>query len=581
MKIQKIGIIGGTNGLGQSFAKFFMNKYAEAKTILVSGRSTQITNQQIIEECDLVIFAVPIQATEELIKNSRQFVKKTQIWLDFTSIKSQPMEAMRMATQDHPQLEYCGMHPLFGPLDDISGQIIIYCPGQISDNNLLIIKQLFEDFKLFELTAEKHDKVMGVVQCVSHFSDFVLGKTLQNLASELSVDELLKFSSPAYRVKIDLIGRMFAQNPALYSAISIQNKYGLKMQQAFIQAAQELEIILKQKDEQALETEFLNIGHYLGDKFCQTAWAKTQKFLEYEGKIRADQLSLSEKLKSREILDNKNTKYIGAIFGEENSHTDEASYLFKERSADTAVKYFKNIFEVFDAVEHKELEWGIVPFENSTKGSVFDTLDELFDRKNIVITAAKENEIIQNLIGLKSAKLSAIKTIISHPQALAQSQKFCRKNCPQAQVKNEYSTVIAANIVVQKQDATLAAIASKKTAQALGLTVLSSHIQEEENKTKFILIKHRDQINPKSYENLTITSFVFWFTADHAGNLANVLAFLADNKINLIKLDSRRASAKYGKYLFFLDAEISPDNFDKISKKLSNLVGGIKILGYF
>lgn len=569
MQIKKIGIIGGTNGLGKRFATFFEEKFSEME-ILVSGRKTNITNKKIVQECDLVIFAIPISETEKVIEENIENSHENQILIDFTSVKIQPME-----TLSKTKAEYCGMHPIFGPLKDIKNQKIVICPGRISPKNLNTLKKIFEDFELMECTAEEHDKIMGVVQCLSHFSDFVLGKALKDL--NINFDQVLQFSSPPYRIKLDLLARMFAQNPNLYAEISTYNKYGKEFQHKFIESAEIFGKWLDEKESTKIAKEFENVEHFLGKTFCETAWDKSQKFLAFESFI-------TENKKKRVFLDevilDKEKPCELAIFGEIFSHTDEASFLFPQRTPEKKARYFRHIFKVFDLVEKGQARYGILPYENTTQGSVFDTLDELFLRENIQIVGAKENTISQNLLGLPGSTISEIKKVFSHPQALAQSQKFLREHCPEAQMFNENSTSTAAKKILELNNPTIAAIGSRMLAKNLELDLLVTDMQQAENRTRFVLIEKVTK-NFKPNMEGKFTSFVFWFTGDKSGNLAQVLTLFADRKVNLTKLDSRRASAEYGNYLFYIDAEMGKKDFEKLKPAIVNLCGGLKVLGHF
>ncbi|HEY5713725.1 MAG TPA: prephenate dehydratase domain-containing protein [Candidatus Gracilibacteria bacterium] len=264
-----------------------------------------------------------------------------------------------------------------------------------------------------------------------------------------------------------------------------------------------------------------------------------------------------------------------AIFGYPFSHTDQASFDFG-RNAKTEVFYFPTIFQAFEAVEKGETEGGIVPYENSTRGAVFETLDELFDREGVHITGLKEREIHQCLLGLKEAEISDIKSVISHPQALAQSRRKLSKEASGVVFEPRSSTALAAREVFETKDPSLAAIGSQELANHLGLKVLLSHLEEAENRTKFVFISKK-AFDPKAPH----TGMVFWFSADKAGNLAKLLTFLADKSLNLTKLDSRRAPAKYGGYIFFIDVAAPLEYVQSLGYDLETLVEGYKILGTY
>ncbi len=562
--IKKIGIIGGRKGIGAVFVDFFSKKYKGEKKILFSGRKTKTTNRDIIKQCDLVIFAVPIAKTVEVISENIKYTKTNQILMDFTSIKQDPVKAMLKG-----KAEVCGGHPLFGPLPNILGQKFVLCRERISDKHWIEVCDIFSDFELLQTTSKKHDKIMGVVQNLSHFSDFVLGKTLKD--AEIDLTEILKFSSPPYRIKLDLLARIFAQNPDLYADISSFNEEGRQFEKEFLKSCEFFVEKIKQKEKNIISKEFKAIQEFLGYDFCVKNLQRSQKLLDYENKViqRAH-------MGAKDIEEKKSITTKWAVFGNQFSHTDEASLFFRKQT--DSVSYYKNIFKVFNAIKENKSEYGVIPYENSNKGSIFETLDELFEANEVSIVGAYEKDISQNLLAVSDTKLSDIKTVLSHPQALAQSQKYLRKILPDAQFYNRRSTVIATQEVLYDQDRTKASIGSKLLASSLGLKVLVSDMQQGENKTRFIVISK----NKKSLlENPQYTSFVFWFSGDKSGNLAKFLTSLAARNINLTKLDSRRAGVEYGGYLFFVDAKITKKEFDKVLPKLEQFCGGIKVLGHF
>ena len=564
MNIRSIGIIGGTHGIGQSFVEHFQEKYGETKQILASGRKTKVTNKDIVAQCDLIIFAVPIATTESVISECLPFSRKEQIWADFTSIKTASVEAMLQSKAD-----VCGMHPMFGPKKNLAGQKVIFTPSRISEAGLKSLEILFEDLEIIHSTPAEHDEIMSIVQGLSHFSDFVTGATIKNLGIDFK--KVLNFSSPPYQLKLDVLGRMFAQNPELYAQIATQNPQTIKTTQVFFDTFAKLKNYVDVGAHNELTKEFVSIRNFLGRDFCDRAYARSERMLNKQ---------VSEAGKNLFTSRHKNCDL--AIFGEVDSHTDEASALFPERQEAKNINYYKNIFEVFEAVENGTAKAGVVPYENSTNGSVFATLDELFERKQVRIVASQENEIHQHLIGVPGTKTSDIRRIISHPQALAQSQKWLRHNLKEIEILSEPSTAVAAYKVKYLNDPTIAAIASEKNAQHLGLKILKRSIQEQENRTRFVLIKNVGNRHTCSLPQETkYTSFVFWFATDKSGNLEEVLRAFSAAKINLTKIDSRRASKALGRYLFFIDAEISVEKAEKIIPNLRKNVGGIRILGGF
>lgn len=557
----KIGIIGGRNGIGAAFAAYFQDVCSKKQTleVLVSGRETEKSNKKIVQECDLVIFAVPISVTLDVMEEMIPHSRKDQIWADFTSIKGPFVGKMLKS-----KAEVVGMHPLFGPMRDIRGHKVFVSPSRISKKSYQTIQDLFSDFELIEKSPEEHDLLMGVVQNVSHFSDFVMGETLRRIG--MDIGEILEYSTPSYQLKLEVMGRMFDQSSDLYANIATENPKGALFSQIFTEVSEEFYQFVRSGDPTPLKHSFEAVNGYLGAEFCHAAHKHSQRFMH---------------LYSPEVREEIPEHFDVAIFGDRYSHTDEASEKLldglKKADQNNVSGYFYNIFEVFEAVSEGRCRYGIVPYENSTQGSVFDTLDGLFTHDSVKIVDLLEVDIEQHLLGLPGARLKEIQKIYSHPQALAQSKNWIVDNMDRIELINTSSTTRAGQRILQDSDARCGAIGSRYLAQGLGLEILKENLQLEGNRTKFVLLEN---VSIKYLRGNGGVSFSVWFDSDRSGSLAGVLNFLAERNINLVKLDSRRANdAQYGGYWFFMDAEISIQDFRTYMKDLEAIVGGVKVLG--
>jgi len=555
-KIKTIGIIGGTNGIGAVMADFWKINYPSLK-ILISGRKTELSTKELIKSSDLVIFSVPINKTLQVIRENLQHAQSGQIWSDFTSVKKNIVEELGKQNK----ADVCGLHPLFGPLKNISGQRFIVCPGRISQENLQQVKNLLQDFEIITETPEDHDKIMGVVQNVSHFSDLAMGSALRK--SGISMQKIKDYSTAPYRLKIMIAGRMLSGNSDLYTDISIHNEFGKKFTKIFTDAVNDLQIEIEQENKEELAIEFEKIKEFFEDEFCRNSLQKSDEIISGFFPVKKI-TSKNKEIKKAEI----------AIFGEQFSHTDEASSLFSKR--DKSVIYFKNIFDVFLAIENGQCKYGIIPYENSINGPVLDTMDELFSYKKINILEMQEKKIAQNLLATKEISLLEIKSINSHPQAIAQSKKWIRKNCPQASLYPRSSTVAGAKHILRDLVKKEVCIGSVWLAEQLELEIIAKNISPEKNITKFILIG-KDE--PKlSNKNISI---VFQLKNNNSGGLVDVLNFIKKQQINLLRIDSRRNIDGDGEYLFFIDAEISLEKWEEISSEFSEIVADFRVLGSF
>lgn len=219
--------------------------------------------------------------------------------------------------------------------------------------------------------------------------------------------------------------------------------------------------------------------------------------------------------------------------------------------AGTEFKTFNSTLEVFEGVERDSIDFGVVPIENSLQGTVRETLDLLIE-KNLIIYGEAELRIIQNLMSLKTSDLMRIKSIISHPQALAQTRKWINANLPNVTLINANSTAEAALRVYQQNDDSYASIGTKFSSIVYDLKILSSNIEDNaQNFTRFLIISKKEN---KQKEGKVKTSIVF-VTKHTPGALYNALKIYANANINLLKIESRPRRRGRWEYIFLMDFE--------------------------
>jgi chorismate mutase/prephenate dehydratase len=234
-----------------------------------------------------------------------------------------------------------------------------------------------------------------------------------------------------------------------------------------------------------------------------------------------------------------------AYFGLEASFT----HLAAKSHFGAATRYISQpqIGRVFTAVEKGEVDWGVVPRENSLEGSVNMTLDQLFST-SLKIRAEIFLRISHCLISAED-RLEAVKTVYSHPQALAQCQRWLRENLPHAAVTAVDSTSAAAKMV--SEEANAAAIGSLLAAQTYGLKIISQGIEDYPmNVTRFFVIgKGESQLTGRDK-----TSILFG-TPNVPGALYHTLKPFADRGLNMAKIESYPTKGGPWEFVFFVDVE--------------------------
>jgi len=254
-----VGIIGGTGKLGGLFKKIFEEENFD---VLVSSRSTSLSKEELIRKSDIVIVSVPIESTIGVIREIVPFMTKEKLFIDLTSLKVGPVDEMLKSKAD-----VLGAHPLFAPsIGDIKGQTIILCPERISNKELYqIVNKIFikKGANVLEMSPDAHDKMMGVIQGLTHFSAIALCHSLKDL--NFDIKKSFECTSPVYRLTLDMAGRILNQEPELYADISILNPKTSEILSKYIKSAETLFNIIEDRDREGFIKFFEEASEYLGD----------------------------------------------------------------------------------------------------------------------------------------------------------------------------------------------------------------------------------------------------------------------------------------------------------------------------
>ncbi|MBI3637081.1 MAG: prephenate dehydratase [Candidatus Rokubacteria bacterium] len=236
----------------------------------------------------------------------------------------------------------------------------------------------------------------------------------------------------------------------------------------------------------------------------------------------------------------------------------------------------RSIGEIFDEVERARCDFGVVPVENSTEGAVNVTLDRLGE-SDAVICGELYLPIAQQLLS-RARDLADVKTVMSHPQGLAQCRGWLAEHLPDVPSQEVTSTAAAAEMAAG--DATIAAIASDLAGELYGVPVLRPRIEDNsQNSTRFLIIG-RQAIGPTGRDK---TSIVFAMK-NEPGTLYRILEPLARRGLNLTKIESRPAKRRLPwEFLMHIDLEGHREN-EAVAAALDEIAGHtllLKILGSY
>ena len=212
------------------------------------------------------------------------------------------------------------------------------------------------------------------------------------------------------------------------------------------------------------------------------------------------------------------------------------------------ITYFKSFEGVFNAVEKGFCEFGVLPIENSTAGSVLEVYD-LMNKYSFYIASSVRVKVNHCLVGVKGATKQDVKKIISHSQALSQCSSYLKNLGVQSEsVEN---TAVSAQMVSQANDKSLACLCRKECAEIYNLEILEENVQDNaSNYTRFIVISKELQVYEGSNKISIITS------APHeTGSLSKILARFSALGLSLTKLESRPIVGSDFEFLFYFDFE--------------------------
>lgn len=259
-------------------------------------------------------------------------------------------------------------------------------------------------------------------------------------------------------------------------------------------------------------------------------------------------------------------------FGLEGSFSEKAA---RQWNGKAKLRYYDDILDTVDALLRNEVDYSLVPIENSLEGSIALTLDLLMEHELKIV-----GEVIVQVKHclLSKGKREDIKIILSHPQALSQCRKYIRKNFRNVEVRSALSTSHAARLASESEE--IAAIASWESAGIYGLKILAENIQDgSENFTRFIVIGKKIPHVTGSDK----TSIIVYIEKNRPGALYEILGEFAHRGIDLTKIESRPTKKVLGDYLFYIDMKghiedrAIKDALDKVKSK----VGMLKILGSY
>lgn len=257
----KVAII-GTGAMGRWFIGFAKQNLGEVVVAdAIAAKAERVAREfganygsvpEAAAEAELVLVAVPISETPEVIKSLAGQVQRGTLLADIASVKSDVIEAMQTI---EAKIELVSLHPLFGPgATSVKGKDFVAIPVKAGKRYAALKHRLLElGARVTEMDAEDHDRLMAIIQCMTHF---VLLTYLNALKSMKELKRAEKFRTPMFATLLDLAKTVFAGNLELYGELQVHNRYARVVRSSLLEACRSLDVAFSAGNVKSLKASF-------------------------------------------------------------------------------------------------------------------------------------------------------------------------------------------------------------------------------------------------------------------------------------------------------------------------------------
>ncbi|MGI5059011.1 3-deoxy-7-phosphoheptulonate synthase [Treponema pectinovorum] len=275
-----------------------------------------------------------------------------------------------------------------------------------------------------------------------------------------------------------------------------------------------------------------------------------------------------------------------AYSGSKGAYAEQAILTYFEDSAKPVET--SSFDEIFQEVVDGKVQYGMIPIENSTAGSIYNNYDNLTRYEDVSIVGAVTIRIEHSLLAPKGATLQTIKHVYSHPQGLSQCSAFIKKHGYIG--VDTVSTATGAQLVSEKNDITCAAICNARNAKLYNMEIIQQGIENNPNNyTRFVIIAANHTQNSKNIieEKRPNRASIMFSTKNEAGALYDALGVFKKANLSMNRLESRPIAGKPWKYWFYTDVVIPPEAknpvkyIDDFLVELKTLAEDIRLLGVY
>ncbi len=281
-----MGVIGGRGGFGRWCQELFAQR---GHPVQIADRDTPLSNREVAASSDIVIVAVPIGCTAEVLAEVAAAVDERAVVVELTSVKTPFLATMRQIPAT-----VLSLHPLFSPRQGYSqsqsdprGQTCIVCEDEMPTparsaaglERARYVQEVFAacGITLVPMTPDRHDRLMAVVQGLTHLQSMVAAHCLAGLGFD--IQESLEVASPVYRVRLAFIGRVVAQNPRLFAEIQVYNPYVREVLEQHQRSARLLAELVERGDVDSIVAE-MSVAKAAFGAYCEQALAESEVVIE-------------------------------------------------------------------------------------------------------------------------------------------------------------------------------------------------------------------------------------------------------------------------------------------------------------
>lgn len=266
-------IVGSSGRMGAWFTSLF-----EMCGVAVEGLDERTPYEEWVSKLTraaTVIVTVPIHVTCEVMSKVVPLLKPSALLTDLTSIKSPVLKIMKT----HPG-EVVGLHPMCAPnAQGLQGQTVVWCEGR-SGQRTEVLRNILSHLgaEVVPLNDENHDRLMSLVQIGNHFQSVVLAYVAQSL--RITAKEALQVASPIYKIRMQLMGRILAQEPALYVDMFRENPGASEVLRLLEEGTATFKSLILSDDREAAVKFFRDVASSFGD-YPKEALIESDALLEY------------------------------------------------------------------------------------------------------------------------------------------------------------------------------------------------------------------------------------------------------------------------------------------------------------